>query len=358
VRILSRYFLTNYLKCFALILIASIIAIAAIELMLNHQIIFERRGGAMGLATYFLLRIPSYYFRDLIPIACFAAVLFGIGLPARSHEITAIRAGGIAPARTVIPLLCAAAALSGITLSLNESLVVPASRAWAREMHPGGNIAFRQNSFWYYRGNALYSVQSVDREAGILLGVSVYERNPEGRLIETLQAKRVDVRDAEHWRFLDATSRTFDPRHPAKPPEVTEFAQWSRDFAADDDLSMLEASAKTLSLPKLRAYIDAQVRAGRNATRHLALYHARLSEPLTVLLFALLAAPLGFAVERHRSLAASALTGVIMLAIFYTSRSAAEMLAQREIAAAAASHWLILAAFGSYAVVQLFRVAR
>jgi len=27
----------------------------------------------MGIATYLLLRIPSYYFRDLMPIACFAA---------------------------------------------------------------------------------------------------------------------------------------------------------------------------------------------------------------------------------------------------------------------------------------------
>ena len=90
--------------------------------------------------------LDSHYFRDLIPIACFAAVFCDIGLPARFHEITAIKSGGISPQRTVTPLLCAAAALFGFTRLLNESKALQASRAWSREKHPGGEITFRQGS--------------------------------------------------------------------------------------------------------------------------------------------------------------------------------------------------------------------
>ncbi len=357
-RILSRHFLASYLKLFAVIFFSSTIAITVIEMMLNFETVLEHRNGGMGFATYLLLRIPSYYFRDLIPIACFAAVFCCIGLPARSHEITAIKSGGISPPRTVIPLLCAAAALSGFTLLLNETLVLQASRAWSRERHPGAEVTFRHGSFWYHRGNAIYSVQEADREARVLHGVSVYELSPRGRLLQIVRAERVEVEDDHHWRFFGTTSQTFDPERPAAPPRIEHLSEWKRDVAAETDLVLLEASAQTLSLPKLAAYIDAQARAGRNPTRYRALYHKRLSGPITVFLFALLAVPLGFAVGQSRSLAASSLSGIIILATYYTARTAAEILAGRGVVWAAVSPWLILAVFTGYGVWQLHRVPR
>ena len=258
----------------------------------------------------------------------------------------------------MIPLLCAAAALSGFTLLLNESVVLQASRAWSREKHPGGEITFRHGSFWYQRGNAIYSVLEADREARVLHGVSVYELSPRGRLLQIVRAERVEVEDDRHWRFLGTTSRTFDPGHPAEPPRIEQLSDWSRDVAAGSDLLLLEASAQTLSLPKLAAYIDAQARAGRNTSRYLALYHKRLSEPLAVLLFALLAVPLGFAVGQSRSFAAPTLSGIIILATYYTARTTAEILAGRGLPWAAASPWLILAVFTCYGVWQLHRVPR
>jgi lipopolysaccharide export system permease protein len=358
VRTLSRHFLASYLKLFAAILFSSTIAITVIEMMLNFESVLEYRNGRMGIATYLLLRIPSYYFRDLMPIACFAAVFCCIGFPARSHQITAIKSGGISPPRTVIPLLCAAAVLSGFTLLLDESVVLQASRAWSKEQHPGGEITFRQGSFWYHRGNAIYSVQEADREARVLHGVSVYELSPQGRLLQIVRAERVELGDDRQWRFLDATSRTFDPRRPSEPPRIERLSEWNRDVAAESDLVMLEASAQMLSLPSLAAYIDTQVRAGRNATRYLTLYHTRLSGPLAVLLFALLAVPLGFSVGQSRSFAASTLSGIITLATYFTARTAAETLAGRGLPWAAASPWVILAAFTCYGVWQLHRIPR
>jgi lipopolysaccharide export system permease protein len=358
VRILSRYFLTSYLKWFAVILCSSIVAIAVIEIMLQFDSALEHRNGLMEFATNLLVRVPAYYFRDLIPVACFAAAFCSIGLPARAHEITAIKSGGISPPQTAIPLLCAAAVLSGFTLLLNESVVLQASRAWSRDQNPAGGASFLQGSFWYQRGNAIYSVQEANREDRALHGVSVYELSPRGRLAQILHAERVEVEDDQHWRFFDATSRTFDPGHPAMPPRIELVSESNRDVSAESDLVMLEASARTLSLPKLAAYVDAQARSGRNATRYLALYHTRLSGPLTVFLFALLAVPLGLAVGTSRSLAAAALSGIITLAAYYTARTAFEILAGKDFAWAVAGPWVILAAFGGYGMWQLRRVPR
>ncbi len=357
-RILSRYFLTSYLKWFAVILCSSIVAIAVIEIMLQFDSVLEHRDGRMELATHLLLRIPSYYFRDLIPIACFAAAFCSIGLPARAHEITAIRSAGISPPQTAIPLLCAAAALSCATLLLNESVVLQASRTWSRDQNPGGEASFLQGSFWYQRGNAIYSVQEADRETRVLHGVSVYELSPQGRLAQILHAERVEVEDDRHWRFVGATSRTFDPGNPAMPPRIEPVSELNRDVSTASDLVMLEASARTLSLPQLAAYVDTQARTGRNATRYLTLYHTRLSGPLTVFLFALLAVPLGFAVGTSRSLAAAALSGIITLAAYYTARTAVEILAGKGFTWAAAGPWVIFAVFSCYGAWQLRRVPR
>jgi lipopolysaccharide export system permease protein len=358
VRILSRYFLTSYLKWFAVILCSSVVAIAVIEIMLQFNSALEHRDGRMEWATHLLLRIPSYYFRDLIPVACFAAAFCSIALPARTHEITAIRSGGISLPQTAIPLLCAAAVLSCFSLLLNESVVLQASRAWSRVQNPAGEASFLQGSFWYQRGNAIYSVQEADPDTRVLHGVSVYELSPKGRLARIRHAERVEVEDDQRWRFVGATSRTFDSANPTLPARKEPVFELNRDVSTASDLVMLEASARTLSLPKLAAYVDAQARTGRNATRYRMFYHTRLSGPLTVFVFALLAVPLGFAVGTSRSLAAAALSGIITLAAYYTARTAVELLSGKGFAWAVTGPWVILAVFSGYGIWQLRRAPR
>ena len=102
----------------------------------------------------------------------------------------------------------------------------------------------------------------------------------------------------------------------------------------------------------------AQARTGRNATRYRTLYHTRLSTPLTVFLFALLAVPLGFSVGGSRSLAAAALIGIITLAAYYTARTAVELLSGKGYTWAVAGPWVILAVFSAYGVWQLRRAPR
>jgi lipopolysaccharide export LptBFGC system permease protein LptF len=142
------------------------------------------------------------------------------------------------------------------------------------------------------------------------------------------------------------------------PPRIEPVSELNRDVSTASDLVMLEASARTLSLPQLAAYVDTQARTGRNATRYLTLYHTRLSGPLTVFLFALLAVPLGFAVGTSRSLAAAALSGIITLAAYYTARTAVEILAGKGFTWAAAGPWVIFAVFSCYGAWQLRRVPR
>ncbi|MFP8881802.1 MAG: LptF/LptG family permease [Myxococcota bacterium] len=357
-RILSRYFLASYLTLFVSILVSATVAITVIEMMLNFDDILDRHEGLAGVATYLFLRIPAYYLRDLLPITSFAAVFFALGLPARAHEITAIKSGGISPQWTVVPLLGAAALLSVVTLGVNESIVLGATREWNQLRNPGGEISFRQGSFWYHRGDSIYNVQNADPQTRILHGVSVFELGPTGRLLKSVRSQRVEVSEGNRWRFHDAIERTFDPSRPAAPPQTERLRTLDRAVASERDLALLDKSAKTLSLLNLRDYISAQIRDGRDSHRYQAQFHARLAEPVTVLLFALLAIPLGLAVERTQSLATSALVGIVLIGVFYTFRTAVDVFAASGVTSAIVGPWMIMVAFFGYGALQLMRVPR
>ncbi len=357
-RILSRYFLASYLTLFVSILVSATVAIMVIEMMLNFDDILEHHHGLKGVATYLFLRVPAYYLRDLVPVTSFAAVFFALGLPARAHEITAIKSGGISPQRTAIPLLGAAALLSVVSLGVNESVVLQATRRWNQLQTPGSEVTFRQGSFWYHRGDSIYNVQHADPETRVLHGVSVFELSRTGRLVKSLLSESVEVGEGNRWRFHGAVERTFDPSQPAAPPRTRRRQTLDRDVASEHDLALVDESAKTLSLVNLRQYISNQIRDGRDSHRYQALLQARLAEPVTVLLFSLLAIPLGLAVERTRSLATSALTGIVTIGVFYTFRTTVDVLAASGVASAIAGPWMILVAFFGYGTLQLARVPR
>ena len=117
----------------------------------------------------------------------------------------------------------------------------------------------------------------------------------------------------------------------------------------------MNADASVLSLLRLHEYIGAMAREGRSATRYRALFHSRLAEPLTVLLFALLAIPIGLAVEQSRSLAVAALHGVAIVGVFYGALTTTAIMAASGFAAAIPSPWILLGLFGGYGAWRLAR---
>jgi lipopolysaccharide export system permease protein len=356
VTILSRQFLASYLGLYVAILFVSTLVIAVIEMMLNFDDALDFQQGPAGVAAYLFLRVPSYYLPYLVPVASFAAAFLCLGLPARAREILALKAGGIAPQRVCVPVLAAAAALSAAALLLNETIVRDTSSEFnRRETRAETSDLFQaRGGFWYQRGPLFFHVQEADREDRSLFGVTVYERDANGRLIRSIDAATAHIADDHRWHLRDATVRRF-PADPAAAPEVHHAPEMVLDMASEQDLSLLDADAESLSLFGLSEYIDAVVREGRNPVRYRALFHARLADPLSVLVFALLAAPLGLAVERSRSLAGAAVKGIALIAVFYTLQTSAVLFATGGIAAAVLGPWFVLAAFGLYGTWQYAR---
>jgi lipopolysaccharide export system permease protein len=360
VRIVSRLFLASYLRLFFTILLGSIVSIVIIEMLLKFDDVVESRTAA-GVARYFLLRIPTEYLRDSIPASAFAAAFLCIGGPARAREIFALKAGGVSPRRLIGPLVLASLLLSLGALVVNETLVLSAERAERAERseidpaRPESGIAFRRGSFWYHRGNVVYNIRDADADTGTLHGVSVFRLDPRGRLLESLHAPRVDVEDGA-WIVSGGTRRSFDPSRPEAPPRSEPVSEKILDLGGSRDLALLGAGIEQLSIQELREYIAGRAADGRDAVDARGRLHRRLADPLTVTLFTWLALPIGFGVERTRSLAVSGLLGIAWVSVYYTLRTTAATLSAGGVAFAAMAPWLLLALFAGLGAWRILRI--
>jgi lipopolysaccharide export system permease protein len=357
VRIVSRLFLASYLRLFFTILLGSIVSIMIVEMLLKFDDVVESRTAA-GVARYFLLRIPTEYLRDNIPASAFAAAFLCIGGPARAREIFALKAGGVSPRRLIGPIVLASLLLSLGALIVNETLVLSAERAERSELDPArpeSGIAFRRGSFWYHRGNVVYNIRDADADTGTLHGVSVFRLDDRGRLLESLHAPRVDVEDGA-WIVSDGTRRSFDPSRPEAPPRSEPISEKILDLGGSRDLALLGAGIEQLSIQELREYIAGRAAEGRDAVDARGRLHRRLADPFAVTLFTWLALPIGFGVERTRSLAVSGLLGLAWVSVYYTLRTTAATLSAGGVAFAASAPWLLLALFGILGAWRVLRI--
>ena len=357
-RILSRYFFASYLSLFVIVLLVSLTVIALIEMLVHFDDLVEHRDEVGGALAYLFIRVPSIYLRQLIPIASFTAAFLCLGLAARRQEIIALKSGGVPPHRIAVPVLSAAILLSGATLVVNETLLLGATREFTHLQHPGQPVVFRRGSFWYHRGDTFYNVREADRETRTLRGVRIFQLSPQRRLVLAIRAEEVTILENDHWRLRNATSRRFDPSSPAAPPVVEHLDETVLEMMGEEESALLDAGETTLSLLQLLEAIQLRARENRDDVRYRAALHARLADPVTVLIFALLAMPIGLSVERTRNIAVSALVGIAMVAVFHAVWHVATLLPKSGFAVAAVGPWLVLTAFAGLGALLFLRAPR
>jgi lipopolysaccharide export LptBFGC system permease protein LptF len=352
VRILWRYVLGRFLSTLAATLASFVLLIVVIELMLDLDRIVESRE---GLSTVFLNIISSYLLQYLIPAAALVAAFFSIGTAARSREITALKAGGVSPLVASIPILAVGALLAGAAVPLSDTISVTASQALRRRVDDSGDLRLRKGTFWYHSGRFIYNFAEGDGRN--LHEVVVFELDGHNRLLRRLAADEASVAEGSRWLLHEATVHHFDPDRPGEPPRVERSVEISLDLAREPSPALLRKEVATLSMADLRRLVQERGQHGRDTTRARALLHTRLSEPLSVLLFSLLAVPLGLRVEQTRSLSRGALQGVALLFFYYLARDTAANLALEGVLPAVAP-WGVLALFGAGGAASFARSPR
>ena len=352
VRILWRYVSARFLSSLAATLTVLVLLIVVIELMLDLDRIVESKE---GLAAVFLKIISSYLLQYLVPAAALVAAFFSIGTAARSREITALKAGGVSPLVALIPILAMGALLAGASVLLLDTVSVTASQALRRRADDAGDLRLRKGTFWYHSGRFIYNF--ADGDARTLHEVVVFELDERNRLLRRLAADEASVLEGRRWLLHGATIHHFDPDRPGEPPRVERGAEIALDLAREPNPALLRKEVAALSVADLRRLVEDRAQHGRDTTRASALLHTRLSEPMSALLFSLLAIPLGLRVEQTKSLSRGALQAVLLLFLYYLARDTAANLALEGVLPATAP-WGVLALFGAGGAASLARSPR
>ena len=356
--VLWRYLTARFLVFFAAVFFILILALGVVELIGDFDDVIRSADGLSGALVNVGLRILSFYLPLLVPATAFVAAFASLGTAARALEILAIKAGGISPLRAVIPILVAGVVISCIGLLLNETVVVRAGEIYRSRVRgsDAAQVAFRRGSFWYHSGPYVYNVGDADPASRQLHDVEVYELNEQGRLVRSIEASRVEIGADGKWLLSNAVIRRFDPEHPAAPASYERVAR--TELTLREENALLDAGLEALSIRQLREYRDGRRGGDPEVTRAEALLHQRMTNPLSALVFVVLAIPLGLRVEEHRSLALPALHGVVAIFLFFIVREYGQTLASRGITEPVGTPWAILAVFALFGTWQLWRVPR
>ncbi|MCS5618943.1 MAG: LptF/LptG family permease [Myxococcota bacterium] len=321
-RILSRYFATRYLGIFAAVLIVSMLTIVVIEMLLNLDDMLSAGDGPGSPIQYLMLRIPSYYLRELIPIASFAAAFSTLGLSTHRYEVSAAKAGGISPDRLLAPILVAAVFVGLASFVLSETWVVSSTRDWNR-LESGGSspFSYRAGSFWYQRDRTIFSISEADASQRTLRGVRIFDLNSAGRLTRSVDAAQVDVLNDHRWRFTQATVRHYQPDDPEAIVRTEQLDTMTLDVADPRDMALVNTDFNSLTSRELIDHIETRRRAGESTSRVATVLYSRAVEPLVVVIFALLAAPFGLRTGIRRGFGIPALLGIAPVSTFFALRS-------------------------------------
>jgi lipopolysaccharide export LptBFGC system permease protein LptF len=354
---LSRYITTRFLRSFFGSALILALVVVIVDMLLNLDEIVESKDTLWGALEHLFMRTASLYLPYLIPFATFAGVFLSLGLAARSLEILAMKAGGVSPLRAIIPIFFCAVLISMAAFVLYETVTVPASSTLNERLGVRtGEIYLRSGTIWYHTGRFVYNIRNPDPEKETVQDIRVFERNEAGRLIRLIRARQARREAPGIWQFSDATVRSFDPAKPEAPPSVERSPEITLKLAEDRSPRLLRAELAALPMWTLARHVLSVRASGERAPGAETLLSERLSSPLLVILFALLAVPLSLSVEQTRSIALPAVQAALVLFFFLSAREYVPRFATVGSPAAILAPWLVLTFFFAFGAWRLVRV--
>lgn len=312
-RIISRYVLVEFLRVFAFCMAGFLMIYVLVDLFdrLEGFLKFHATGGEV--LRYLFFKIPLIV-TQLVPVATLASVLIALGTMAGHNELTALRASGVSTMQLASPLFVIAIALSLVILAWNET-IVPYSTEKSRyiEIVEIRNRPLKallsEDGIWFHGRYGIYNIEHFDDRTGTLVGLTVYDLNPEFTLQRLVQVATAQWKD-DHWIISGAVERTFDQKEGVVTRSLTpaEFTLPER----PQDFQIIDKDPEELNFRRLRHHIRELSRKGIDTTESRVDLHLKLALPLVPLVMVLVGVPLAGRNPRRRPLATSIGIGLVV----------------------------------------------
>jgi lipopolysaccharide export system permease protein len=315
VTLLDRYIARTLLSAVALVM--------AVLAVLGTLFVFIGEQGDVGVGHYGMLDALLYaamsvpqFALESFPAGALVGALLGIGVLARSNELTVMRASGMSKLRLSVASLISAGLLIGVALLIGEFLAQPLGqladerKAFAKY----ANISFAgAGGAWIRDGDTILNVQgrsSVAEFGGML----IFDLAADNRLAAIGHADHARAVSAQSWQLLGYSESRFTDH------SVTSLTSSQRDLhtAAGAELLQLAISDPSeLALHTLYSAIRDLRANNLDAKQYVFAFWSRLARTAGILAALLFALPFGFGALRSTSLSARTTLGLALGLIYF-----------------------------------------
>lgn len=197
--LIDRHILREWLKIFAMVIIAMVGMLLISAVYNNLQDLMEWEVPTATAAEFFAM-IALGFLPVVIPVSLLVSLLFTLGHLHKNQELTAMRAAGLGIFRITRALWIAGTALSFLMLALNASLVPFATERAATILSEGelhhqersgkGRASVRGERLFFNNAaeRRTWFVANYNTYTGTAYGVNIYEYGENGKLSRELTA--------------------------------------------------------------------------------------------------------------------------------------------------------------------------
>ncbi len=315
-KIIERYILAEFMKLFAIALVALTMVFMMIDVFENMDI-FMKNVPLYASVSFFLFKVPGIV-GQISPVAVLVATIISLGIFSRHGELTAMKASGIYLFRALLPLLAAGLIISGMVVVMNEYVTPVALKKIdsfkARWMGAMAGSTGRQG-MWFRTPNGIFNIRQVDLKKNRLQGLTLYVLDKHFDPTSLVESRLVVWKDNK-WSAPEASVWSFTPEGAAVMKDEKDITV--EGLVEPGDLSSVETMQKNMGIRELWSYIRDLEADHYDATRYRIELYGKISFPLVNLIMVLVGIP--FALLRTTGRQSAVASGVglsIVIAFSY-----------------------------------------
>lgn len=311
-RILSRYFLSEFFQIFAFCQVAFYAIYLIIDFLqkIDNFIEAEVQKGVM--LTYFLYKSP-FIVVQMTPVASMMSVIILFCLMKKNNEITALRASGLSVYEISKPIITASL-LIAVGLFLLSEIVVPyassrSNEIWAIDVEKRDPTRFYgSNQIWYRGEDAIYWIRHFDVKNKVLDSPSFYFFDNDFQLIRRIDARNSQWEEGK-WVCRDGIVQTLTQ---GGGYLLKTFSELTLELPeTPETFTRIERKPEEMSYWQLKAYAAKVRKEGYDDTKYIVDMHIKMALPLVSLILVLSGIPIALGLKRGGApLAVSAGMGV------------------------------------------------
>jgi len=320
-RKLDRYVTREFLGPFLAAITAFIVISLSVQLYWLAEMVVVKRtpiGTVMKLVIY---NMPAAIVQ-VLPFATLFGVLLSLGRLSKDSELSIMRAAGLRLSRIALPLIILSAAISLFGFYMGDQVAPKAnleSRNIVNRMILGDSIPSIENNV-FFRGpdNKFFYIGRISDDRATVQDVMIYDIGY-GRYPQLITAAKGKA-DSGVWAFENGnihecgqdgrvvSTAHFDVLEIRMERAVTEYTNSGR-------------TTSEMSMKDLRESIALFTKSGIKAKNLMIDYYLKLAQPLSSLIFAVLAVPLALRSPRRGGAVYSIGAGLVIVTLYFVFES-------------------------------------